>query len=224
MSESERLLADYARRDAEVPPERYSPSNPAHLFIRHTVERALVEMLPPLDSRRVLEVGCGAGQLLADLETLGASRERLAGIDLVPDRVAAARGRLPGADIREGDGASLPWEDESFDVVLQSMMLSSVLDPGVRTAATKEMARVLAPDGVVVSYDFFVRSPGNRGVRPLSRSELAQLFPGFTMRWRRVTLAPPLVRLLVPRLRPLAAGLQALRVFDTHAMAVLRRA
>jgi hypothetical protein len=44
------------------------------------------------------------------------------------------------------------------------------------------------------------------------------------MRWRRVTLAPPLVRLLVPRLRPLAAGLQALRVFDTHAMAVLRRA
>jgi ubiquinone/menaquinone biosynthesis C-methylase UbiE len=223
LSESERLLADYARRDAEVPTERYSPANPAHLFIRHTVERALVAMLPPLAGRRVLEVGCGAGQLLADLETLGASRERLAGIDLVPERVAAARSRLQGADIREGDAAGLPWEDGSFDVVLQGMMLSSVLDPSVRTAAAREMARVLAPDGAVASYDFFVRSPGNPGVRPLRRSELAGLFPGFTMRWRRVTLAPPLVRLLVPRARPLASALQALRVLDTHALAVLTR-
>src|SRR5919197_544033 len=112
-------------------------------------------MLPPLAGRRVLEVGCGAGQLLADLETLGAPRDRLAGIDLVPDRVAAARARLQGAEIREGDAASLPWEDGSFDVVVQSMMLSSVLDPAVRTAATREMARVVASEGVGVSYDLF---------------------------------------------------------------------
>ena len=180
-------------------------------------------MLPPLAGRRVLEVGCGAGQLMADLETLGAPRDRLAGIDLVPDRVAAARARLPGADVREGDAASLPWEEGSFDVVLQSMMLSSVLDPDVRRAAAREMARVLAPDGVVASYDFFIRSPGNAGVRPLTRGELGELFPGFGMSWRRVTLAPPLVRLLVPRARPLASALQALRVLDTHALAVLRR-
>jgi ubiquinone/menaquinone biosynthesis C-methylase UbiE len=224
LSESERLLADYARRDAELPPDRYSPANPAHLFIRHAVERALVAMLPPLAGRRVLEVGCGAGQLLVDLETLGAPRDRLAGLDLVPERVAAAQARLPGADIREGDAASLPWEDASFDVVVQSMMLSSVLEASVRTAAAKEMARVLAPQGVIASYDFFVRSPGNPGARPLSRAELASLFPGFSMRWRRTTLAPPLVRLLVPRARPLASALQALRVLDTHALAVLTRA
>lgn len=180
-------------------------------------------MLPPLAGRRVLEVGCGAGQLMADLETFGARRDRLAGIDLVPERVAAAQARLPGADIREGDAASLPWEDGRFDVVLQSMMLSSVLDPAVRTAAAREMGRVAAPDGLVVSYDFFVRSPGNSGTRPVSKSELASLFPGFSMRWRRTTLAPPLVRLLVPRARPLASGLQALRLLDTHALAVLRR-
>ena len=223
MNESERLLADYARRDSEVPPDRYAPSNPAHLFIRQTVERAMVEMLPPLAGRGVLEVGCGAGQLPADLETLGASRERLAGIDLVPERVAAARARLQGADIREGSAASLPWPDRSFDLVVQSMMLSSILDQDVRARAAREMARALAPGGLVLSYDFFVRSPGNPGVRPLTRDELSKLFPGFELRWRRVTLAPPLVRLLVPRLRPIAAALQALRIFDTHAMAVLRR-
>lgn len=60
-----------------------------------------------------------------------------------------------------------------------------------------------------------------RGVR---KHELASLFPGFDVHWRRVTLAPPLVRLLAPRLRPLASLIQELRVADTHAMAVLRRA
>jgi ubiquinone/menaquinone biosynthesis C-methylase UbiE len=228
VSEAERLLADYARRDSEVPADRYSPANPAHLFIRQTVERALADAIrdtgpPPLAERRVLEVGCGAGLQLRDLEGLGAARERLAGLDLVPDRVAQARELLPGADIHEGDAARLPWPDASFDLVVQSMMFSSVLDPGVRGAAAAEMARVLAPGGAVLSYDFFVRSPGNPGVRPLGRRELAGLFPGFEVSWRRVTLAPPIVRLLVPRLRALATGLQGLRLLDTHALAVLRR-
>jgi ubiquinone/menaquinone biosynthesis C-methylase UbiE len=228
VGEPERLLADYARRDSEIPSERYSPANPAQLFIRHAVERALVDQLTragalPLAGRRILDVGCGAGQWLADLETFGASRDRLAGIDLVPERAAQARARLPGADIREGDGAALPWEDQSFDLVVQSMMFSSILDPAVRASAAREMARVLDRDGVVLWYDFFLRSPGNPGVRRVGRRELGELFPGFELRWRRVTMAPPLVRVLVPRLRPLASVLQALRVLDTHAMAVLRR-
>jgi ubiquinone/menaquinone biosynthesis C-methylase UbiE len=176
----------------------------------------------PLAARRVLDVGCGAGQWLADLETFGAQRERLAGLDLVPARVGHAHARLPGADIREGDASTLPWPDGSFDVVLQSMMFSSILDPDVRRAAAREIDRVLADGGLVLWYDFFVRSPGNPGTAPVSKSELRDLFPGFDVRWRRVTLAPPLVRLLVPRLRPLASALQAVRIANTHALAVLR--
>lgn len=229
MSESERLLADYARRDAELPPDRYAASNPAHLFIRQGIERALADALaaagpPPLAERRLLDVGCGRGQWLADLETFGAERERLAGLDAVPERVAEARSRLPGADIREGNAATLPWPDGSFDLVVQSMMFSSILDPGVRAAAAREIERVLADGGALLWYDFFVRSPGNRGTRPVGKGELQGLFPDFELRWRRVTLAPPLVRLLVPRLRPLASLLQGLRAFDTHAMALLRPA
>lgn len=223
MSESERLLADYARRDSELPPERYSAANPAHLFIRHSIERALADLLPfPLADRTALDVGCGGGQWLADLETFGAARERLAGLDRVPERAARARERMPGADVREGDASALPWEDGSFDLVVQSMMFSSILDQGVRVAAAKEMARVLAPGGAILSYDFFVRSPGNEGTRPLGKRELRELFPGFDLRWRRTTLAPPLVRVLVPRLRPAATALQGVRILDTHALALLR--
>ena len=56
----------------------------------------------------------------------------------------------------------------------------------------------------------------------MGRRELETLFGGCELRWRRVTLAPPLVRLLAPRARPLASVIQSLRVLDTHAMVVIR--
>lgn len=228
MTEADRIRAEYGRRADEIADERYSAAQPAALFIRQTVERAALAALGdagalPLGDRRVLDVGCGEGQWLVDFETWGARADRLAGIDLVEERAVACRARVPAADVHAGDASALPWPDGSFDVVLQSMLMSSVLDPAMRSAVTGEMARVLAPGGLVLWYDFFVDNPRNPNVRGIKRDELAGLFDGFEIAWRRVTLAPPLVRALVPRARFLASGLQALRVLDTHAVAVLRR-
>lgn len=227
MLETDRIVSEYARRSVEIDPELYAATNPAALFIRQTVERKLITELAltgalPLADRDILDAGCGAGQWLADLETWGASRERLAGLDLVPERVEEAQARLPGADIRAGDAADLPWDDASFDLVLQSMMFSSILDPDVRNAVAQEMTRVLRPGGLVLWYDFFTDNPRNPNVRGVRKSELRELFPEFDLRWRRVTLAPPLIRLLAPKARPIAAALQALRLLDTHALALLR--
>jgi ubiquinone/menaquinone biosynthesis C-methylase UbiE len=226
--EAERIVAEYDRRAAEIPGERYSASEPGPLFIRQGIERRVLGELRragalPLGGKRVLDMGCGHGQWLADFETWGARRGDLAGIDLVPERVEESAARLPGADIRRSDAASLPFEDGAFDIVLQSMMFSSILDEGVRRAASAEMARVLAPSGLVLWYDFFVDNPRNRQVRGMRRSEVADLFPGFSLRWRRATLAPPLVRVLAPRAWPLASAFQALGILDTHAVAVLQR-
>lgn len=228
MTEADRIRAEYDRRASEIDEDRYSAAQPAALFIRQTVERAALAALGeagalPLGDRRILDVGCGAGQWLTDFETWGARRDRLAGIDLVDERAATCRARLSDADIHAGDASALPWPDGSFDVVLQSMLMSSVLDPAMRAAVASEMARVLAPGGLILWYDFFVDNPRNASVRGIKRAELADLFDGFEIAWRRVTLAPPLVRALVPRARPVAAALQALRLFDTHAVAVLRR-
>jgi ubiquinone/menaquinone biosynthesis C-methylase UbiE len=228
VTEADRILAEYSRRAGDATAERYAPTKPAQLFIRQTLERSLVRMLGeagalPLAGRRVLDVGCGYGQWLADLETLGAERVLLAGIDLVQERAEKARARLGGADIREGDASELPFEDGRFDLVLQSMMFSSILDASVKRRAASEMTRVLAPGGVVLWYDFFVNNPRNPSVRGVARREVEELFPGFDLRWRRLTLAPPIARALAPRLRPLAGALQGLRVLNTHALATLSR-
>ena len=172
---------------------------------------------------RVLDVGCGSGQGLADFETWGARRERLAGIDLLAERVSAATARLAGADLRVGDATALPWESGSFDIVAQSTMFSSILDPAMKAAVAREMARVLAPGGAIAWYDFFVDNPRNAAVRGIGRRELASLFPGFELRLRRVTLAPPLARRVAPRLPLLALLAEELRVLNTHYVGLLVR-
>ena len=227
MAEADRIAAEYARRAAAIPAERYSPAAPAQLLLRQSRERAVLAALRrtgmlPLAGRRILDVGCGTGQWLADFETWGADRDRLAGIDLLPERVAAATARLtPGADLREGDAGSLPWPPGRFDVVLQSTVFSSILDAGMRTAVAAEMARVLAPGGVILWNDFFLDNPRNRAVRGIGKREIAALFPGFELTLRRVTLAAPLARAIAPRSHLAAVLLEAAQVLNTHYVGVL---
>ncbi|MFL6289911.1 MAG: class I SAM-dependent methyltransferase [Thermoanaerobaculia bacterium] len=221
MKEADRILEELRRRERELPADLYSLDRPANRFLRQGQERALrkaLEEIGPLAGKRVLEVGCGSGNWLEMLA--GAA---LSGIELDPGRAAGAAARFPGADIRTGDASSLPWASGSFDVVLQSTVFSSILDPGMRRAVASEMLRVLAPDGAILWYDFFVDNPSNSHVRGVRRREIEALFPGCRVALRRATLAPPLARRIVPVSWKLAALLESLRVLDTHYMGVIRR-
>ena len=227
--EIDRIRAEYARRQADLDSTRYEPSQPENVFIHQAVERCFVRALReadllPLDDKRVLDVGCGMGQGLVDLVTWGGRPQMLAGIDLMEKRVQASRSRVGGADVRQGSATELPWKDSRFDLVFQVMLLSSVLDETMRRAVCAEMDRVLATSGKIISVDFFVDNPRNTSVRALRREDLAALFPGYRIRWRRGVLAPPLVRLLAPRAWWLASLLQAGRILDTHAVALITRA
>lgn len=222
MSEADRILEELRRREREIPADFYSLDRPANRFLRHGQERALrqaLEALGPLAEKRVLEVGCGSGNWLERLR----GAKSLAGIDLDPGRAARAAARFPGADIRAGDASRLPWESGSFDLVLQSTVFSSILDPGMRKAVASEMLRVLAPDGAILWYDFFVDNPANPHVRGVRRREIEALFPGCRISLRRATLAPPLARRIVPLSWTLASLLESLRVLDTHFFGVIRR-
>lgn len=118
----------------DVNPERW----PRWLFAR----------LALAEGERVLEVGCGTGNLWRD------NAERIPGgvslmlTDLSPGMLEQARARLrelaPAPEFREADAQSLPFPDASFDVAIANYMLYHVPD---RMRALRELARVLRPGG-----------------------------------------------------------------------------
>ena len=200
MREAERIRAAYARREEQGLEGRYSYWEPANLYLYQGRERALVSLLAdagllPMTNLRVLDVGCGEGAVLRDLLRFGARPENMVGVDLLVSRLARARALNAGMAFSVADAADLPYPDASFDLLLAFTLLSSIVDVEVRGAASSEMLRVLRPGGVLIIYDFWV-NPRNPDVRPLRRAEVRRLFPGCAFNWRRVTLAPPLLRLL----------------------------
>ncbi len=97
---------------------------------------------------RVLELGCGTGNLWRENARLVPERVSLVLSDLSPGMLEQARSRLAGLslalDLTVADAQSLPFEEESFDVVLASHMLYHVPD---RTRALGEVRRVLRRGG-----------------------------------------------------------------------------
>ena len=106
---------------------------------------ALADATGVVAGMRALDVGCGPGGLTHELAArLG--EDRVAAIDPTPQFAAANRERHPGADVREAAAEDLPFEDESFDVTLSSLVIAFMRDAD---AGTREMARVTKPGGVV---------------------------------------------------------------------------
>ncbi len=234
--EGERLTREYERRDREIPPGLYSMLDDGALFLVQHRDRDVLRALrsvgwTSLKSARILDVGCGKGDWLVDFVRWGADPSGLSGIDISESRIGMARKRIcshpgdggMGAELRVGEATSLEWKDETFDIVVLGTVMSSILDPSVRSEVAAEIRRVVRPGGIVLWYDFFVNNPWNRNVRGMGRSEIGRLFPDFEIRLRRSTLAPPLAR-KVARLSWLAAeGLAALKFLDTHYVGTLRK-
>src|SRR4051794_1817885 len=99
------------------------------------------------DGMRVVDVGCGPGALTQELaRRVGA--ERVAAIDPAPLFAQACAERVPGADVRVGVAEELPWEDESFDAAVSSLVIAFMTDADRGVA---EMARVTRPGGTVAA-------------------------------------------------------------------------
>jgi SAM-dependent methyltransferase len=94
--------------------------------------------------QRVLDVGCGVGVFLRLVADRGA---QAFGIDASEALIAAARERVPEAEVRVGDMEALPYEDDSFDLVTGFNSFFFATD---FVAALREARRVTRPDGVVV--------------------------------------------------------------------------
>jgi ubiquinone/menaquinone biosynthesis C-methylase UbiE len=143
----------------------------------------------------ILDMGCGRGWCLRALVEAGVPPERLHGVDIQPERVAAARQAVPSAEIAVGDAHNLRFPDESFALVLQFTLLSSLGSHGAIRKALGEGIRVLAPGGLLLIYEPRVPNPLNRNTLLVSDEDLAAA--GVAPREQvSLTLVPALARRL----------------------------
>ncbi|MBI3847791.1 MAG: class I SAM-dependent methyltransferase [Planctomycetes bacterium] len=117
---------------------------------------------------RLLDWGCGCGRLTSFLIRDGIG-ESIHGCDVEPELVAwCATNLAPGRFVQSPDDPPLPYDDGSFDVVVNYGTLTN-LQPARQMAWLRELARVLAPGGhllVSVNGEFaadYVLPAQNRG-------------------------------------------------------------
>lgn len=92
-----------------------------------------------LGGKKLLDIGCGDGTDLMNFQRMGAVPY---GIDPSHEFIAIARDRLPGLQLLVGRGESVPFEDNSFDVIVSKYALQSSEDvPAILCEAARLLQR-----------------------------------------------------------------------------------
>lgn len=119
-------------------------------WVRAGTLRRLRRLIRPRD--RVLEVGCGNGNLLGAL----AAGCRATGADLTMEMLQLARSTQPHLrDLARTDATWLPFRDGCFDLVYTSRVLINVQERAMQRAAIHELLRVVNAGGTVVLSENF---------------------------------------------------------------------
>jgi len=142
-------------------------------YDQHSHANYLAKLSPQIVAKAVefdcdsaLDVGCGTGSLLALLRESGME---VAGADISPRMIEEARKRLGDkVDLRVADSENLPWEDESFSLVV---CVGSFHHYPAPLKVLSEMRRVLGQSGHLIIAD---------PTLPILVRQLANLFIGFS--------------------------------------------
>ena len=125
-------------------------ANPEHPDESSPWYRLVLEYLPSLKDRRVLEIACGRGGFSRLLASKGAI---MCGADFSGSAIAIAKDKLlRNAKLADrlaylqADAQCMPFGDSSFDIVISCETIEHVPDPGV---AVLEMYRVCKPGGML---------------------------------------------------------------------------
>jgi ubiquinone/menaquinone biosynthesis C-methylase UbiE len=225
--ETDRIADVYRAYDASVEVQaRRDPLNRGNIRIAKERFRGITGLLGacgllPLTGKRILDVGCGSGSVLASLVGLGAEARDLYGIDLLADRVETAHRMWPGMTFRCGNAERLDFPDNSFDLVLLFTVFSSIASDDVAHKVAGEVTRILRTGGALLWYDMRYSNPQNPHIRGITRRHLRAFFPDWSTALRSMTLLPPLARRLGPLTAALYPVLAAIPPLRTHYLGVL---
>ncbi len=170
------------------------------------------ELLLSLDLRgdeRLLDLGCGRGAVLLMAAKLVPGGHAV-GIDLwkisdqsgnaldVARRNAQLEGVADRVDLRTGDMRALPFEDESFDLVLSSLAIHNIPDASGRARAIDEGVRVLRRGGLILIADINATREYEARLRERGMAEVERRSLGLRMWFGGPWVAASLVRARKP--------------------------
>lgn len=230
MNENEvaRIKEVYKKRTAIIPPGRYSYFSPGNLFMIQSRECELIRVLKEsgamlLDNKKILDIGCGKGGELRNMVKYGAVPENLHGVDLLPDTIEVARKISPNMDFNCKDASNLDYQDSSFDIVMQFTVFTSILDYVMKQKIAAEMMRLVTPEGFIIWYDYYINNPANADVQGIARKGIYALFPNAQINLKRITLAPPLARIIAPYSTILCKILEKIPILCTHYLGIIKK-
>ena len=113
-------------------------------FLNTFEKGKLFSLLGDLKGKKVLDVGCGTGRILGELKLFGA---KITACDISSEMLAIAKRKYPEIEAVEADIEEMPFEDDTFDVVVATFVIVHL---GDLELAFREVYRVLKEGGIFV--------------------------------------------------------------------------
>ena len=118
--------------------KKHTHKNPIQKLLLWNFFRNLLDLIASKKVDSILDVGCGEGFTLNRLKEHGIGK-RLEGVEYLKDAIELGKKTYPYIKIKQGDIYKLPYEDNSFDLVLCTEVLEHLDNP---PKALKELIRV----------------------------------------------------------------------------------
>jgi SAM-dependent methyltransferase len=133
----------------------YDESLPPHV-VEHYLRKRTRFVVEHCPRGKGLDVGCGTGALAGRLAGEG---YRMSGVDPSEGMLKVLRERSPAVEAVQGSGTSLPFGDDSFDLVLTVAVMHHIAEPADVARTLAEMVRVARPGGRILVWDHNPRNP-----------------------------------------------------------------
>lgn len=179
------------------------------------------EKFTDISDKRIIEIGAGTGINIYFFQKTGFDNKHIYANELLPDRFEILKKNFTNINLIEGDAANIDANlRETFDIVFQSTVFTSILDSSFRQVLADRMWNLLKPGGFILWYDFVYDNPKNKDVVGIKKAEIRQLFPqSKKIKFYRTTLAPPIGR----RVKKMYHLFNLFPFLRTHVIAVIEK-
>lgn len=197
MSELDNIITRYEKRESGK--MQFSKSGNLVFEMYRNYEREekykqiILKYYKNLSEIKVLEIGAGDGTNICFFKNTGILPSNIWANELLKNRAEILRKNHPDISILNCDARELEFKNK-FDIILQSMVFSSILDSDFRHELANKLLQLIKNEGIILWYDFIYNNPWNKDVRGIRLEEVRKLFPSTYQEYHRLTLLPQLAR------------------------------